>query len=174
MAAASCTARAAVRAAVIAPGGRLARARAAGARRVAARAAAERHEEGAGGEGIQSIGGAGLVCLASLAVPLALVAAAEPAHAAVALSGAHPSGAAIGDLAGSEWEGFFENFAKFFTFSASVFIGGTYVMIKPLIDLAKKSPLGFIGVSAGAIGAVYGTILTVKAMTGEFQVPPPI
>ena len=47
-------------------------------------------------------------------------------------------------------------------------------MIKPFIDLAKKSPLGFVAVTSGAAAALYGVKLTVEAMLGMTQDLPPI
>lgn len=62
---------------------------------------------------------------------------------------------------------FFENVSRYPFYLITTILGGAWVLVRPLANLYKRSPLAAIGVFIGGILGLIFVHLTLRGMAGE-------
>lgn len=66
---------------------------------------------------------------------------------------------------------FIENVSRYPLYIFSVMLGGLWVLVKPLVELYKRSKVAAALVSLGFVLLLAFVVLTLKAMTGDLWLP---
>ena len=66
---------------------------------------------------------------------------------------------------------FIENVSRYPLYIFSVMLGGLWVLLKPLVELYKRSKVAAVLVSLGFVAVMAFVVLTLKAMTGDLWLP---
>ncbi|MGK7910783.1 MAG: DUF751 family protein [Synechococcus sp.] len=66
---------------------------------------------------------------------------------------------------------FIENVSRYPLYIFSVMLGGLWVLIKPLVELYKRSKVAAILVSMAFVFGLAFVYLTLRAMTGDLWLP---
>jgi hypothetical protein len=67
---------------------------------------------------------------------------------------------------------FAENVSRYPFYFVTVLLGGSWMLVKPFVDLYKKSPAAAALVSTGAIGLLIGVYFVLQGMLGDPWVTP--
>ncbi|MEL7084973.1 MAG: DUF751 family protein [Cyanobacteria bacterium J06597_1] len=66
---------------------------------------------------------------------------------------------------------FIENVSRYPLYIFSVMLGGLWVLVKPLVELYRRSKVAAVLVSLGFVAVLAFVVLTLKAMTGDLWLP---
>lgn len=62
---------------------------------------------------------------------------------------------------------FFDNVSRYPFYFVTTLLGGVWVLVRPLVNLFKRSPLSAVGVVLGAIVGLIFIHLTLRGMAGD-------